>query len=81
MKRLLEFFLYRYESERFCTPVRIHPYFQTEPREAMYHCVGLLLNKNALWVGAHYSPAHKRLCINVLPGVTLWWTKPGGMLP
>ncbi|QJD54790.1 putative DNA ligase [Pseudomonas phage MR6] len=45
------------------------------------HSFGLLVNWRALWIGAHYSPAHKRLCVNLLPGVTLWWTRPGGQLP
>ena len=26
--------------------------------------IGVLYNKHALWVGAHYSPANKRWCIN-----------------
>lgn len=46
-----------------------------------FHCFGLLLNRHALWIGAHYSSYHKRLCVNLLPGVTLWWAKPGGQLP
>lgn len=48
---------------------------------AYLHCFGLLLNASALWVGAHYSPAHKRWCVNILPCVTVWWAKPGGKLP
>jgi len=81
MRRIAEFFLYRYVNDSVLTPVRIGPYFQTTPRDAYYHCFGLLVNWRALWVGAHYSPAHKRLCVNLLPGVTLWWTRPGGQLP
>lgn len=45
------------------------------------HSFGLLVNWRALWVGAHYSKHDKRLCLNLLPCVTLWWTKPGGKLP
>jgi hypothetical protein len=28
---------------------------------------GLIFNKGALWIGAHYSPFNRRWCINVLP--------------
>lgn len=80
MKRLIEYFLYPDEQRR--ELVRIHPYWLIEnKREAYYHCFGLLVNWRAQWVGWHYSPAHKRLCVNLLPGVTLWWAKPGGQLP
>lgn len=77
MRRLIEWFKYPGEP----VPVRIGPYFKAEGRIAYYHCFGLLVNWRAMWVGAHYSAAHKRLCVNLLPGVTLWWTKPGGQLP
>lgn len=33
---------------------------------------GLLLNWRSLWVGAHYSSLNKRVCINLIPMVTLW---------
>lgn len=42
---------------------------------------GLIINRNAWWIGVHYSPANRRLCINVLPFVTLWVTQPGGKVP
>ena len=42
---------------------------------------GVLVNTNALWVGAHYSNANKRWCINVLPCLTVWFTKRGGNAP
>jgi len=42
---------------------------------------GVLVNTNALWVGAHYSAATKRWCINVLPCLTVWFTKRGGDAP
>lgn len=48
---------------------------------AYFQCFGLLFNWNALWVGAHYSKRDKRLCINLVPCLTLWWAKPGGVLP
>lgn len=77
MKRVIEWF--KYPGER--VPVRIDPYFQNDAREAYYHCFGLMVNWRALWVGAHYSKHDKRLCLNLLPCVTLWWTRPGGKLP
>lgn len=43
--------------------------------------VGLLFNWRAFWVGGHYSKKDKRLCINLVPCLTLWWAKPGGKLP
>lgn len=46
-----------------------------------HHQVGLLFNPKALWIGAHYGEHHKRWCINILPCLTVWWTKPGGYLP
>lgn len=42
---------------------------------------GLIFNKGALWIGAHYSPSNRRWCINVLPCVTLWIALPGGRAP
>jgi hypothetical protein len=85
MKRLLAFFHYPEPG-----PARgLHLIHRAgeEPRyggvlpAAYYHTFGLLLNLSSMWIGAHYSPAHKRLCVNLLPCVTLWWTKPGGQLP
>jgi hypothetical protein len=35
----------------------------------------------SLWIGAHWSPFNKRLCINFVPCVTLWITLPGGITP
>lgn len=48
---------------------------------AIANVVGVLFNPKALWVGAHYGEHHKRWCINILPCLTVWWTKPGGYLP
>ena len=42
---------------------------------------GLLLNAGSLWVGAHYSAFNRRLCINIVPCLTLWVVLPGGTLP
>lgn len=49
-------------------------------RNMRWRC-GWLARKGSLWVGAHYSPGNKRWCINLIPCVTLWITKPGGKTP
>ncbi|QEG09737.1 hypothetical protein CPT_Pepon020 [Stenotrophomonas phage Pepon] len=40
---------------------------------------GVLFQPTALWLGAHYSKHNRRLCINLLPMVTLWIARPGGL--
>lgn len=42
---------------------------------------GLLFNPHALWIGAHYSAYNKRVCINVLPFVTVWVCAEDGKEP
>lgn len=42
---------------------------------------GLLFQPNAFWIGAHYSYANNRLCINILPMLTLWITFREGNIP
>lgn len=42
---------------------------------------GLLFRLGSAWVGVHYSPHHKRFCINVVPFVTLWIIRKGGVAP
>ena len=42
---------------------------------------GVLFRWESCWVGCHYSPYNKRYCINLIPFVTLWITKPGGKTP
>jgi hypothetical protein len=43
--------------------------------------VGILMRATSLWLGAHWSPGNKRLCINVMPFVTLYIVWPGGIAP
>lgn len=43
--------------------------------------VGLLWNWRACWVGVHHSKEAKRTCVNLVPFLTIWYTRPGGMLP
>lgn len=33
---------------------------------------GLLFRWGSLWIGAHWSPYNRRLCVNLLPCITLW---------
>ena len=42
---------------------------------------GLLINKNSLWVGIHYSNFNKRWCINIFPMITIWFIKKSGKKP
>lgn len=42
---------------------------------------GLLFNSSSLWVGVHYSDYTRRFCINLLPCLTVWITRPGGKVP
>lgn len=42
---------------------------------------GILLRWGSVWVGAHWSTANRRLCVNLVPCVTLWITLPGGRAP
>ncbi|MDT4328509.1 hypothetical protein ACQE3D_10825 [Methylomonas sp. MS20] len=42
---------------------------------------GWLIRPGSLWIGAHWSSANKRLCINLLPCVTVWVVMPGGVAP
>lgn len=42
---------------------------------------GMLFRPGSLWVGAHWSSHNRRLCVNVVPCVTLWLTWPEGRRP
>lgn len=42
---------------------------------------GLKVRLGSFWIGAHWSPQNKRLCINLIPCVTLWVVFPGGVKP
>jgi len=49
-------------------------------RQRRWHC-GILFRWGSMWVGAHWAPHNKRLCINLVPFVTIWITAPGGVRP
>lgn len=42
---------------------------------------GILFRWGSCWIGAHWSPGNRRLCINLIPFVTIWITAPGGVTP
>lgn len=42
---------------------------------------GILFRPGSLWIGAHWGGHHKRLCVNLLPCVTIWFTLAGGDTP
>lgn len=42
---------------------------------------GILFRWGSLWVGVHWSEYNKRLCVNVVPCITVWVTLPGGIVP
>lgn len=43
--------------------------------------IGLLARWGSVWVGAHWSPYNKRLCVNLIPFITVWVVLPGGNEP
>ena len=42
---------------------------------------GLIFQSGAWWLGAHYSEANKRLCINIIPCLTIWIAANDGVIP
>jgi hypothetical protein len=64
----------------------LHPDIIEAMAEAMRHVadrwrVGVLFRLGSVWIGAHWSRANRRLCINLIPFVTIWVTAPGGVMP
>lgn len=43
--------------------------------------VGFKFQLGGLWFGAHYSSYNKRICINLIPCLTVWVCLPGGKMP
>ena len=43
--------------------------------------VGLLFRWGSFWIGAHYAANHNRLCVNLVPCITIWFVGKGGDLP
>ena len=42
---------------------------------------GILFRLESCWIGAHWSPYNKRLCVNLVPFITIWITAQGGVTP
>lgn len=42
---------------------------------------GLIFRLGSFWIGCHYSPYNKRFCLNIIPGITLWWILNDGNKP
>lgn len=81
MRRLIER-LYSEETRRVHRiRARTGPIQNNGSRSAHNHCVGLLWNWRAGWVGYHHSARYRRTCVNLIPFLTIWYTRPGGMLP
>lgn len=40
--------------------------------------IGVVFRPGSLWLGAHWSGYNRRLCVNIVPMLTVWFTLPGG---
>jgi len=43
--------------------------------------IGVTIRLHSFWIGYYYSDYNKRLCINLIPFVTIWLVKRGGKTP
>lgn len=43
--------------------------------------VGAIFNTRHVWIGVHGSNHNRRFCVNVIPCVTLWACRVGGIEP
>jgi hypothetical protein len=43
--------------------------------------LGIRFSWKSAWCGVHYSPFNKRVCINFVPFVTVYYVYKGGLLP
>ncbi len=65
---------------RSLTPTERSAYYDFRQQQKRWRC-GLLFRPGSLWIGIHWSKKNKRWCINLIPCVTFWVTKPGGNTP
>lgn len=42
---------------------------------------GILFRWSSWWIGAHWSPYNRRLCVNLVPLVTVWFAAGDGIAP
>lgn len=40
--------------------------------------IGVTFKPGSWWLGAHWGKYNRRLCLNLLPMVTIWFALPGG---
>lgn len=40
--------------------------------------IGITFKPGSWWIGAHWGKFNRRLCLNLLPMVTIWFALPGG---
>ncbi len=50
-------------------------------REKQSWRAGVLFRWGSCWIGYHWSKTNKRLCVNLIPFVTVWVCPPGGITP
>ena len=43
--------------------------------------IGLLCRWGSFWLGWHWSPYNRRLCVNLVPCCTIWIALPDGRVP
>ena len=43
--------------------------------------IGVLFKPGSFWIGAHWSARNRRLCINLVPCLTIWIAMNGGTPP
>ena len=43
--------------------------------------IGVLFKPGSFWIGAHWSARNRRLCVNLVPCVTIWIAMNGGTPP
>lgn len=51
-----------------------------EPRTKSFR-IGFSAKPGSLWVGAHWSKHNRRLCVNLVPCLTVWFVLAGGVVP
>lgn len=43
--------------------------------------IGLLFRWGSCWIGIHYAAIYNRLCVNLVPFITIWFVGKEGDLP
>jgi hypothetical protein len=42
---------------------------------------GFILRHKSFWIGLHYSDYNNRYCLNIIPGIIIWWIGKYGKVP